>query len=73
MPPLHPDGGNMRKKSTLKLRTVYHYGLNNGLGDECKKEDIHVLMSNKFPPLPKKRDRVSRGTIHKSNNSFLFS
>ena len=30
----------------------------------------HVLVGNKFPPLFRKHDRVSRGTIHKINNSF---
>ena len=35
-------------------------------GDEYKKEDNIVLVGNKFPPLPKKHDRVSRGTIYKN-------
>ena len=29
-----------------------------------------MFIGNKFPPLPRKHDRVSRGTIHKNNNSF---
>ena len=33
----------------LKLRAVYPYG---HLVDEYKKEDSHVLLGNKFPPLP---------------------
>ena len=54
----------------LMLRTVYPCGLNDCLGDEYKKEDTYVLIGNKFPSLPRKHDRVSRGTIHKNNNSF---
>ena len=54
----------------LKLRTVYLYGLDDYQGDECKKEDTHALVGNKFPPLLRKYDRVSCGTIHKNNNSY---
>ena len=45
-----------------KLRILSPYGLNDRLGDEYDK----LLFSNKFPPLSRKRDRVSRGRIHKN-------
>ena len=50
--------------------TVYLCGLNDRLGNEYKKEDTHVLLSIKFPPLTRKHHRVFRGTIHKNKNSF---
>ena len=60
-----------REKTWMpKLRTVYPYCLNNCLGDEYKKVGTHLLVCNKFPSLPRKYNRVSRGTIHKNNNSF---
>ena len=44
--------------------------LNDGQGNEYKKDDAHVLVRNKVPPLPRKRYRVSRGTINRNNSSF---
>ena len=35
-----------------------------------KKVGTHLLVGNKFPSLPRKYNRVSRGTFHKNNNSF---
>ena len=47
----------------LKLRTVHPYGLNDCLEDEHKKENTYALLGYKFQHLPRKHDRVSRGTI----------
>ena len=52
----------------MKLRSVYPYGLNDHLGDEYRKKNTHMLVGNKFLPLPRKHERVSRGTIHQDNN-----
>ena len=54
----------------IEIRPVYPYGVNDCLGEECRKEDTHVLVGNKFPHIPKKRDRVFRGTTHKNSDSF---
>ena len=54
----------------VQLRTIYPYGLNDCLGNEYKKKNIHVLVSNKFPPPFRKHARVFRGTIHRNNNFF---
>ena len=35
-----------------------------------KKENTHTLVGDKCPPLPIKRDKFSRRTSHKNNNSF---
>ena len=58
------------KMRILKLRSLHIYGLNNRLGVELKKEDTFVLVDHIFPLLPRKHHRVSRGPIHKNNNSF---
>ena len=52
----------------MKLRSFYPYGLNDHLGDEYRKKNTHMLVGNKFLPLPRKQERVSRGTIHQDNN-----
>ena len=39
-------------------------------GEEYKEENTRLLTGNKFPPLPRKSYKVSRGPIHKINNSF---
>ena len=52
----------------LKLRTVYPYGLNDRIGDEFIRDNTHILVGTKFPPLPRSHKRTSRGTAHKSNN-----
>ena len=54
----------------LKLRTVYPYALSDRVGDEYKKENTYVCVGNKFPPIPRKHNRISRGTCHKKNNSL---
>ena len=54
----------------LKLRTEYPKSLNDFIGDEYKKMDVHVLVDKRFLPLSRKHDRVSRGKNHKNNNSF---
>ena len=60
------------KKWMLKLRTVYPSELHNLLGDWYKIEYTHVLEGNEFSLLPRKYDRVFRGSIHK-NKILLFS
>ena len=49
---------------------VYPCGLDDCLGNEHKREDTHVLVFNKFPPLPRKHDKASHGTVHRNNNYF---
>ena len=36
------------KTSMLKLKAVYPYGFNDGLGDEYEREDIHLLVVRNF-------------------------
>ena len=36
------------KTSMLKLKAVYPYGFNDGLGDENEREDIHLLVVRNF-------------------------
>ena len=38
--------------------------------DEYKKNATHVLAGNKFSPLLRKRNKISRGTSHNNNNSL---
>ena len=59
----------IEKTCMLKLRIVYLYGLNDGLGDEYKKDNAHMLVGNKFPPPPVRHNRIFRGNSHKNNNS----
>ena len=54
----------------LKIRTIYPYGLSDSQEDGYKKEDTHAFVGNKFPPLPRKHNRISRATTHKNKNSF---
>ena len=35
-----------------------------------RKRIAHVVVGNKFPPLLRKHDKVSRGKIHENNKSF---
>ena len=58
------------KEWMLKMRTVFPYGLNDRLGDDFVKEDTHILVGTKFPALPRKHDRMSRGLAHKFNRSL---
>ena len=53
----------------LKMRTVFPYGLNDRIADDFVKEDTHVMVGAKFPPLPRKNERISRGLVHKFNTS----
>ena len=50
-----------------KLRAFFPYELNNRLGNDCLKEDTHVLLAFKFPALSSKSTRISRGHVHKLN------
>lgn len=62
-------GKLFEKTLTLKLKTVYSYGFHDRLEAEHKKIYIHVLVGNKFEPLPRKHSRISRGT---SNKTIVF-
>ena len=52
---------NYEKYWTLKLRTVYSYGLNERVGDKCKNEETHQLVDKSFTPLNRMRHRVTGG------------
>ena len=54
----------------VKLMIVYPYGLKDWLGNEYKKDNTQVLVGNKFPPLLRTQNKVSRGLSHKRNNSL---
>ena len=53
---------------TLKLRTVFPYGLNDRVGDEYKSSDHEGLIGKKFPPLSRKHQRFARGSHNTKNN-----
>ena len=67
---VRPRRKQREKIQITKLRAVYFYDLNDWLGNEYKKEDTHVVMGDKFRPVLRKYDRVSRRAIHKNKNSF---
>ena len=53
----------------LELRTVYPFGLNDRIGDEWMTENTHSSVFTRFPTLPRRFERVNRGTNHKGNNN----
>ena len=62
----------LEKTWIVKLKTVYPYGLNDHLVDEYDKNDMYVLLENKFLPLPRKHDRFYRETIKNIKNIVII-